>query len=305
MAGQSGDANDDRVAIDGAPAQWLRERARSTNLSPEEYLERVVASLRAVEDGDPLDDLATTDEFADLEARVDDLDAELLTKIADVRDRVVQVKREVDGKAPHDHDHGDLRDDLRELTESLETVEQRLERGFENYEEILRYLVDEMDDRRENAASLATALVALRHSAETLRAHEQRRRAAEGLQKAANLAGVTEARCDACDSEVTVALLTEPACPFCGATLADVTPNPGFFGSATLETGPPPALEKGDAPDTVTLDDIAETGGAEDGRPDDPLDVLDEDGSLVDVTRDEPATDDPPEDGSPREARDE
>lgn len=298
---EAADAADD-IALHGASAAWIRERAAALGVEPDEYLERVVVSLRAVESGDPLADLATAEDHAALEQRVDTLDAALETKIQDVRDRVVQVKRETDDKAPVDHDHPELRSEFatgleraesavektRTLEETLEAIETRLERGFENYEEILEYLVDRTDDLADDLASLRGATRALNRHLQVLRTREQRRQRTDALKAAANRKGVTEARCESCGSDVTVALLTEPACPVCSADVAGVTPKQGFFGSATLDTGTPPALEEPAEPpsdDLAHLTDEPE-GGTTETRSSggtDPTAVLDEDGSLIDA----------------------
>ncbi|UWG48686.1 Uncharacterized protein HSRCO_2422 [Halanaeroarchaeum sp. HSR-CO] len=299
---QEGAESTDGLTMTGNSAAWIRERAATIGLEPETYLERVVVSLRAVEAGDPRDDLATAEEYAALEERVDSLDDALQTKIQDVRERVVQVKRETDGKAPVDHGHPELREDVatgldrarqaKERTASLEetvdTIESRLERGFENYEEILEYLVDRTDDLSEDLLSLQSATDALVRHLQVLRSRGQRRQRTDELKEAANRKGVTEARCDSCGSDVTVALLTEPACPVCNADVAGVTPKQGFFGSATLDTGVPPALEKPDESPADELANLTEepTGRAAETDRDggtDPTAILDEDGSLVDA----------------------
>ncbi|MFW5896300.1 MAG: hypothetical protein ACOCUA_02835 [archaeon] len=294
MAGQSGDGSADRVAVEGDAAEWIRERANAGGLQPATYLERVVAALRDIETAETNGELATSRDLAAIERRIEDLDDDVAAKIEDVRDRVVQVKRETDGKAPRDHDHEGLGDEVdaletsvhaleagvEDLATTVDRVESRLERGFENYEEILQYLVDTTDDVSAETASLASALVSLRQSHRALLAREERRRRTEKLKATANRAGVTEATCESCGNDVTVALLSEPACPFCGSSASGVSPKRGFFGSATLETGNPPALEDADAGATDEIDDIVDRA---DEQSDDPPTVLDEDGSLVDL----------------------
>lgn len=282
------------VAVGGSAADWIRERAAALDLSPEEYLERVVASLRAVEAGDPRKDLATASEFGSLEERVEALDEELDSKVQDVRDRVIQVKREADGKAPAEHDHEDLwkavetgLERIEALEGTVEEMETRLDRGFENYEEILKYLVDRTDDLSEDATTLRDATSALRNHVRRFQAREERDRLAEALKEEANRKGVTEAQCESCSNMVSVALLTEPSCPVCGSAFAGVTPKQGFFGSAMLDTGSPPALEGGESATEEDLTDLRsdptgdDSASSESGR--DPTAVLDEDGSLVDV----------------------
>lgn len=294
MAGQSGDGDTDRVALEGPSAEWIREQANAKDLPPAEYLERVVGALRDIDGREPTEELATNRDIEALESRLEGLDGAVDEKIEDVRDRIVQVKRETDEKAPQGHTHQELRDDLaavettvetvekaiETIGETVESVEARLDQGFENYEEILEYLVDTTDDLSDKTSSLASALIALKGSHRTVRAREQRRLRTEELKDTANRAGVTEATCDSCGKNVSIGLLTEPACPFCGSSISGVTAKQGFFGSATLETGSPPALEEGEVDGTDGLDDIVEE--ERDREATDPMAILDEDGSLID-----------------------
>jgi len=309
MAGQSGDGSAERVALDGPEAEWIRERASALGISADEYLEHVVASLQSVESDETGESFVGANSVGHLRSRINALDEEVQAKIEDVRSRVVQVKRETDAKAPRDHDHEDLRAELDALDDAqealdgtvddvaatLDAVEGRVDTGFDNYEEILRYLVDRTDAIEEDTTALATAIVALRQATETLRSREQERRAAEELKRAANRADVTTARCAACENAVTVSLLTAPECPFCSATFSDVTPKQGIFGSATLETGTPPALEPGADRDDSTLTDVDDVATASD-ESEDPMEILDTDGEPVDVPQAEEPK--PPEEPS-------
>lgn len=260
MAGQPDDEGVERVSVEGQPAAWAIERASDLGVEPEEYLERVLVSVRAVEDGDPLDDLADARQVQVLSQRLDELDDEVDEKIADVRDRVIQVKRETDQKAPAGHEHDDLAAAVEEATERADTavtqveaivetvnaIERRLDAGFDNYEEILSFLVDRTDDLADHTETVARALVDLRRRVQTIGANVERRETTGRLKRQANEAGVTEASCGACGDDVRIALLTDPECPFCGASFTELEPKSGFFGSATLVAGTAPALEDPD-----------------------------------------------------------
>ncbi|WP_435333605.1 hypothetical protein [Haloarchaeobius sp. TZWWS8] len=243
--------------------EWVRERAAEQGTDPDELVQqllsayRTVAELSAENDGevaalfesehDPLDDrlAAQREEFMEL--------------VEDVRERVIQVKVETDEKAPADHSHDELADRVEELSAladdvdglraDLDTVQDDLAAGFENYEDIVTYLVETTDDLDEKVTTLARVLVDVRGSVDRLAAAEARRAEAEALQLAANRAGVERARCDECETPVTVALLSEPTCPHCASTFSDVVPKSTFgpFGSHRLSTGDPPALPEGSA----------------------------------------------------------
>ncbi len=60
-----------------------------------------------------------------LAERFDALEADFQTKIEDVRERVVQVKREADAKAPADHGHEEF-DRIDALTQEIEDIEAEL-----------------------------------------------------------------------------------------------------------------------------------------------------------------------------------
>lgn len=241
-------------------AQWLDETADGVGLSRERLLTELLAAHRTLHEEDIADE------------RLDELHDEFVEKLTDVRERVVQIKRESDGKAPADHDHVELRDELDELrtavddgdafAEELGTLDERvtenrerLESGFENYENVLEYLTETTDELDDRLDVLARALVSVRDQARTLAARNAMRAATAELAKSANRHGITSADCGGCASSVTIALLTEPTCPHCEATFEDVEPKQGFFGSNRLVVGRSPALE-GDTVDT-DVDDLS------------------------------------------------
>lgn len=267
------DSDEDETAIlRGPAAEWLSGRADDLGLSNEELLKRLVAAYRAVEEtGEatvvtPADLDSLRDDVEDLDGRVGDVESEFDEKIQDVRERVIQVKREADQKAAADHDHPDLAEraaaamraarSAEERTESLaadlDDVAERTEAGFENFEDVLTYLRDRTDTLDRKATTLASAVLAVRESVSSLAVAEARRAHVDSIREAANRAGVQEADCEDCGGSVTVALLTAPECPYCGATFDGVEAKAGWFGSHTLLTGDRPAIEAGDALDAET-----------------------------------------------------
>ncbi|MEM4780592.1 MAG: hypothetical protein QXG03_03375 [Halalkalicoccus sp.] len=161
--------------------------------------------------------------------------------LADVRERIVQVKRETDAKAPADHDHGELSANLDRLESEVESLreeseavreladaaDERIESGFENYAASLERLLERTETIEERLDTLgATALAA--------REHVEDRERLGGLARAANRAGVRTASCGECDETIDVGLLSAPECPHCEAAFAEFAPGRGLFGSATL-----------------------------------------------------------------------
>ena len=265
--------------------EWLETRAAEHGVQADELLQRIAWVFRATRDGE-LAEVQPRDTLAELEAEVDTLeavlddlredvdalDAELDRKIQDVRERVIQVKRETDAKAPADHDHPDLegeidaatdaatsaRSDVDAFEAAVDDLERRLDEGFDNFEDILEFLTTEVDDVGEKNTRLAQAIVSMRESIRGMAQREGRRIAADRLREQANEYGIRTADCDDCGATLDVALLTDARCPHCANTFASVEPKRGFFGSPTLEVGDRPAIEAGDAPrpGAVDLDDV-------------------------------------------------
>ena len=96
--------------------EWLAERADSGERSREELLALAVDFYRFLASRDEVaPDAEDIPEVPAIVERLDALDADVAAlsdavdeKIEDVRERVIQVKREADGKAPADHDHPEL-----------------------------------------------------------------------------------------------------------------------------------------------------------------------------------------------------
>ncbi|ODR81125.1 hypothetical protein BG842_16815 [Haladaptatus sp. W1] len=281
--------------IPAAVDQWLTNTADELGISRQRLLSELVAGHGTLHERNGSDE------------RLAELRDDFMEKLTDVRERVVQIKRETDDKAPEDHDHPELRGELAglhdELADLRRTVDdgdgddlepeldalrervaenrKRLDSGFENYEAVLDYLTETTDELDERLDVLARALVSVRDQARTLAAQNATRAATAELDRTANCHGITSAKCAECETSVTIALLTEPACPHCGATFEDIDPKQGFFGSNWLVVGRPPALE-GDTTDPdfesrsksdVDLDpDLNFDGGLD---PDSDLDVDD------------------------------
>jgi chromosome segregation ATPase len=271
--------------------EWLTEQATEMDRSREDVVRELVAAYRSMTSGDDSSDVLTTDdvdEFVDADAleayversafdealeayvqqaafeeALDEHRGEFEALLDDVRKRVVQVKREADAKAPADHDHEALEErvdalatDVTSTSEAVEAVEDDLEAGFENFEDVLEYLTETTDDLEGKTGKLARVLVDVRSEVQRLRVQESRRAEAEALQLAANREGVRTAKCGECESPVDVSLLSAPECPHCASTFSDVEKRSGLFSSNRLVTGDPPALPE--AQDGDLSEDLAE-----------------------------------------------
>ena len=192
------------------------------------------------------------------ETELDDLDSEFQAKIDDVRERVIQVKKEADGKAPKAHTHeelaavealdarvNDLATELaavrEELTDRLDDVQTHLDER----EDAAAELTERVDDAAEKLNRVAWVVSDLKEETAGRDAYEQ---AVHRIQRAAAQEGVSTATCERCGDSVQIALLNDPECPHCQATVSDVRPAGGLLRKkARLVTAS--QLESGEDPD--------------------------------------------------------
>lgn len=248
-------------------AVWLDERAAAADTDRGEVLARLVAASRAAgQEGTGT--VPSAEEVATLREAVTDLEAELEEQLEDVRERVIQVKREADAKAPADHDHAALADEVAQLRErvdelaaeeaaadteeteadliaTVETLERRVDEGFENYEAVVEDLLDRADETAARMDTLARVVRELRSATRELQGAIEARERGDAVKREANRKGISEAACEACDTELEVALLAEAACPACGEAFTGVRRRSNFWKAHTLEVGEAPALAAG------------------------------------------------------------
>ncbi|MDS0222517.1 hypothetical protein NDI54_14325 [Haloarcula sp. S1AR25-5A] len=287
MSSESTDDGGVHVELAADLDEWLTEQAETLGVPREAVMEQLLAAYKASAEfddemegthpsSDELDAIvaATVDERLSesveaatesavsssvpdivdtverqLAGRFDALEADFQTKIEDVRERVVQVKREADAKAPADHSHeefdridalshdiealedeiADLRDDV---TESLETQDERLDD--------IDDIDDRLDDMEDKLTRVAWVVSDLR---EDRGGRDQNQKAVDRLKRAAAQEGISTARCSNCSEQVEIGLLTEPQCPHCNATVSDVRPEGGIIRSkarlvAAAQLGP-------------------------------------------------------------------
>ena len=274
-------AGEQREGLPAEVNEWVEDHADSEGLSEDEVVARALSAYRYLVD-DREADVERGERLASLDERVEDVEASFDEKLHDVRERVVQLKRELDEKADADHDHpalADLADRIDEVDDRVGDTDDRVEDlrstvddGFDNFEEVLTYLTDSTENLDEKVSILAGAAVDLRQRTVSLESDRSVRNAVADLREEANRHGETTAVCADCDTTVHVALLDEPDCPECGAVFDGIEPARGFFGSATLTVGERPALlgetEAVESPADLFEDVEAEGGEGEDERDD-------------------------------------
>ncbi|MFB6308926.1 MAG: hypothetical protein ABEH35_06310 [Haloarculaceae archaeon] len=261
MASESRDENAVTVSLPEELGDWLDDRAAALGLGRQELVEQLVAAYRAADDLDSDLDLAdalgidpenlvdeavtgqideivrqSVEEQLDdalraaieerLDERIDSVESEFQTKIEDVRERVVQVKRETDAKAPADHDHeafgriDGLEAEIENLTGEIEQLRSDLEAADSDED-----LAADIEDIREKLTRIAWVVSDLRDE----RGPDASERAVARIKRAAAQEGIEEATCESCGGTVRVGLLTDPECPHCDTIVSDVRPEKGIF----------------------------------------------------------------------------
>jgi chromosome segregation ATPase len=207
------------------------------------------------------------DRIEELEANVKALEKDFEDKLQDGRQRIVQVKRELDEKTEVDQDYSALRDRIEELDPAdLEERQDEFEQRISDLDDKLETLAasaitiqdqvdqltrvdDVVDDHRstindlgETVEKLTSAVAETQQRVETLKQEDGTRNTLDRLFERANRTGVRRAACETCGEKIDIALLRTPSCPVCGEAFVDVEEG-GLFRSGTLVTGSPPALD--------------------------------------------------------------
>lgn len=235
--GRVADIIDEQVSdtVEEHVADAIEEQLGSTVRESAEPLvtERVNESTKAVQ--------------RQLGDRIEAVEEEFTEKLEDVRERVIQVKKEADAKAPADHTHEQL-EVVADLDRSVATLEDELaelrstvEKAVPEHESKITEVdarIAEMEDRLKTVAWVVSDLRDAHESGKGLEAVER-------IKRAAAKADIERAKCENCGNKVTLALLTDPACPHCDATVTNVEPDPGWFRKPKLRVAS--QLESGDS----------------------------------------------------------
>jgi len=199
--------------------------------------------------GDRLDDEG--DDTADVEERLttelDRVESEFTEQVQDVRERVIQVKREADAKAPADHDHdaiddlaaavADIEERVAEVDDGLSSQGDRLDATDEEVDALAERVdavadaADRLDEVEDRLQTVAWVVSDLRDAQEAQTAGTE---AIDRLKRTAAQLDVDRAVCENCSTAVEIALLPTPTCPHCDVALSDVEPASGIFGKPQL-----------------------------------------------------------------------
>lgn len=229
------------LAGDGDVAEWLAGEATDPVDARIEALESTVDGIEA--------DLEALE--SSLEAAVESLDADFGDKLRDVRERVIQVKRETDEKADLEHGHAALAGRVETVEEELEalraevgTLEDRVRARVDSIEAATDRFADRAEEFAEKLDTLASAVVTIKRLTESVSQRDTRQQSLTELTEAANRQGIGTAACASCGERVDIGLLTTPRCPACREAFTGLDPaQRRFFGRHVLRTGERPALE--------------------------------------------------------------
>jgi DNA anti-recombination protein RmuC len=254
------------VSLPAELHDWLDDHAASLEVDRSTLLAQLLAAYRAtvdledVEGGDitlqTLDeesyaasvDDAVQAQVADqmseatdairtqLDGRIDALESEYVESLQDVRERVVQVKKEADAKAPADHTHeqlaevADLAGAVADLEADVGTLRTEYEETASDHGERVEALGTRLEEVQDRLQTVAWAVSDLREAQESGGGLD----AVDRIKRAAAKADIDRAACGNCGNGVQLSLLTDPECPHCSATVTDVEPGTGWFSSPKL-----------------------------------------------------------------------
>lgn len=274
MASESSKERTVSVDLPAELLDWLDERAAAEDLDRETLLLQLLAAYRTtakLDDGfetDPLvfgpaeideqieralderlDDTletevsnqiteATNSVRKQLGGRIDSVDSDFQAKIEDVRDRVIQVKKETDRKASREHSHEEFQK-LERVAGRIEQMERRLDDLRSEYETAVEEQTEAVRDHTERLETIEERLQTIAWVVSDLRDAQESSGgldAVERIKRAAAQADVERANCENCGNGVTIALLTDPTCPHCDVTVTNVEPASGWFRKPTLLT---------------------------------------------------------------------
>jgi len=245
----------------------VEERVRDVVAERIPDIAAAVADRLDEESGD-----AAADAEERLATEIDRVESDFTEKIQDVRERVIQVKREADAKAPADHDHeaiddlaatvSDLEERVADLDETLTARGDRLDEAEGDREalgervEAVERATDRLDDVAERLRTVAWVVSDLRDAQDAQAVGTE---AIDRLKRTAAQLDVDRAVCENCSTAVEIALLSTPTCPHCEAALSDVEPASGIFGKPQLTVAK--QLEAGDGTGRDNVPDAASRRG--------------------------------------------
>jgi septal ring factor EnvC (AmiA/AmiB activator) len=253
MASESTGDGSVTVSLPSELDEWLSARAQTLGVDRDVVLLQLLSSYRAASElddenvpvaGPQAIEQAVTDRLSETSdaveqrvgERVDAVEQRHEEDIEDVRSRVVQLKRELDGKAPADHDHDqfgtidDLQAELSDLQSTVAEMDSELDSTVAEHDVVLDEMDEQLLNLQERLKTVAWVVSDLRDAFESRGGLE----AVEHIKRAAAKADIDRANCESCGQGVDIALLTDPECPHCQATVTNVEAADSWFSSPRL-----------------------------------------------------------------------
>lgn len=302
MASEPTESREDPPDLPPELDEWLDNRADELDVDRNELLEQLLATFRDISEGEAAVASETSDrdviesivrdvfdeQFSDIvsataeqveeephETRIEDVEAEFQEKIEDVRERVIQVKRETDQKASDEHEHDvleDLESRIENIWNTVEALEEHVDtrasakaleavnESVEDNEQTLSKRATRLEKIEDRLRTLAWAVNDLRDEEED---EDTGEKTLERIKTAAARNDVSRAVCENCGEGVQIGLMTRPACPHCDAVVTNVESASGFFSKPSLITA---SQIEGPVESGSSNDDISKTkfGGSSD-----------------------------------------
>ena len=240
MASESTEDGSLTLNLPGELDEWLSARAQSLGVDREVVLLQLLSSYRAADELEdesiPVADPDTVEQMvSDRMAAVEQRHEE---DIEDVRGRVVQLKRELDGKASAGHDHEqfeqveDIQAEVADVRSAVDDIEDEMDSTVAEHDVMIEDIDERLSNLQERMKTVAWVVSDLRDAYESQGGLE----AVDRIKRAAAKADVERAKCENCGDGVSIGLLTDPECPHCQATVTNVEAASSWFGNPRLLT---------------------------------------------------------------------
>jgi hypothetical protein len=173
-----------------------------------------------------------TDDLTRLNRQVEELKTNTGHDTADLERRVDEI----------DEGLNELESNYQELQNWVDKEFHELESNFEEFESWIDSEFDEIEAlfKRllETTDNFEARLDDVTHSIEDISTFEENQRDLANLQREAFRLGVDGGRCESCDSDVDLSMLTAPICPSCEQTFSGIDPSDSWnpFAKPTLRT---------------------------------------------------------------------
>jgi predicted Zn-ribbon and HTH transcriptional regulator len=179
-----------------------------------DQIEDLEAEIEAASEEVQQVDEATQQRTREVAKQLQQLDSRL-----DAIEETLQDKPDAEAVDQIEGKLGEVADQITKVRGEVDSRFDEVDTEFENVEQILNHLFDQVDENDSRTETLNEQLSRIQSRMHVLDDLE----AAKDLQREAHDAGVSTATCGSCREAVDVDQLTEPACPYCSAEFDGLT----------------------------------------------------------------------------------